>query len=146
MFTFPKAVSAVWFAFVAFFASGLVVQYMEDGTQLGLYYYVTAGVGAAMGWRFMGERAYEPFTQVIGFALSTCVLIIFWSLLIFGGYEMYENSIKLRYDGPGQAMIGWVEQMVAYGHLMAKPDVGIALVIGGVVGGWIIWFFAQRTS
>lgn len=146
MLTFPKAVAGVFFAALAFFASGLVVNYLPEGTQLGIYYYVTATVGFIIGWKFLGRRAYDTFTQMLGFGVTTSVLIVFWSLMVFGGYEMYEKSIRMRYNGPVEALVGWVQNGMEYGLLVLNADVMLTLLIGGVIGGWMVHFFAQRTS
>jgi len=146
MLTFPRLIAGLWFAALAFFLGGLAVPLLPEGTQLGLFPYINPVVGFVMGWRFMGTRAFDRFPNMVGYGLTVAVMTVFWCLFIYGGYEMYWRSIKLRYDGPVEALVGMADHMKDYGVLIATPSIIGAMVVGGIFGGYLTWFTAQRAS
>ena len=133
--TGPKLVAALIFGFVAFFASGLIVPYLPQGTQLGLFHPVATGLGALMGWAMSGRHAGEGISHALGYGLTTVALTVFWGLVVFATDEMIDRSIHLRYDGPVQAVREMVRLMLDFAVIMAKPDVLIWLLAGALVGG-----------
>ncbi|MGH1329367.1 MAG: TrgA family protein [Paracoccaceae bacterium] len=146
MVTFPQLIAALWFGALAWFSAGLVVPLLPEGLALGYYFHVNALIGVIMGWRFMGRRAFDRLSQQTGYGITTSFLIVFWALLAFGGYEMYRRSIRMRYDGPVEALVGMVEHMKDYAILIATPTVMGALIVGGAIGGLVVWYTGQRTT
>ena len=146
MLTFPKLIAGLWFAALAFYAGGLVIPLLPEGTQLGKFPIINALIGFVMGWRFMGRRAYDQLSQMLGYGATTSALLLFWALLTYGGYEMYGRAIKMRYDGPTEALVGMADHIKDYAILIATPTVLGALLVGGIIGGYITWFTAQRAS
>lgn len=146
MITFPQLIAALWFGALAWLCAGLVVPLLPEGLTLGRYYEVNVIIGAILGWRFMGPRAFDQLSQQIGYGITTSLLIVFWALLAFGGYEMYRRSIRMRYDGPVEALVGMVGHMKDYAILIATPSIMGSLIIGGAIGGVVVWYTSKRTT
>ena len=146
MLTFPKLIAGLWFAALAWFIGGLAVPLLPEGTQLGLFPYVNLVIGFLMGWRFMGKRAFDQFSQMVGYGITTSGLLMFWGLFTYGGFEMYSRAIKMRYAGPVEALVGMADHIKDYAILSATPSIIGSLVIGGIFGGYVTWFTAQRSS
>ena len=63
-------------------------------------------VGALMGWRISGARAGYSIRASLGYGITTVAATVFWCLFIWAGYLMVEASMRLRYDGPMEALTG----------------------------------------
>lgn len=140
--TAAKFIAAIVFGFVAWFAAGLVIKYLPDGTRLAYLTEITAAVGAVMGWSISGHNAGHGMRAGIGYGLTTIAATVFWCLLIFAAEEMIDRSLKVRYDGPIEALSEAVQLFIDYGRTMMKWDVVIWLVVGGLFGGWV----TERTA
>ncbi|WP_136057694.1 TrgA family protein [Candidatus Halocynthiibacter alkanivorans] len=147
--TMPKLISAIWFAALAFFMAMLVPAHLPEnmeGMSMGYFPHIIAVIGALVGWHFVGPKARDTRSAMIGFGITSSGLIIAWSLLVFAGYEMYRGSLRLRYDGPMDALVNMFGIIGEYALIIAKPDFVIAAVIGGIVGGWLVGAVGKRWS
>ncbi|MCU0908861.1 MAG: TrgA family protein [Rhodobacteraceae bacterium] len=142
--TAAKLVSALFFAFLGYFAADMVKPVLPEGTQVAMFSPMCALIGLACGWKMVGERAGDGMWPSAGYGLTTSMLIVFWSLLLFSGNEMLQRSIRRHYDGAVDAILGMVS--IAIGNLMmiATPTVIATLVIGGIFGGYLSEFAARR--
>jgi hypothetical protein len=50
---------------------------------------------------------------------------------------MIHRSMRGLYDGPMDALLGVLNIMYDYGHNLAAPATPIALIVGGIVAGWL---------
>ncbi len=144
--TAAKLIAAILFGALAFFVSDLVKPLLPEGTQTGALSPVNGIFGLILGWRVMGHRAGDGVVPSLGYGLTTVFAITFWCILIWAGKEMYDNSIKLRYDGPVEALQEMAGFMVDYARLIATTEVVLPIVIGGFICGWITEYFSQRWS
>jgi riboflavin transporter FmnP len=147
--TLPKLISAIWFGALAFFMATLVPAHLPENMQgmaMGYFFHIIAGIGILVGWRFIGPKARDTRGAMIAFGLTTSVLIIAWSLLVFAGYEMYRGSIRLRYDGPMDALVNMFGIIGDYALIIAQADFITAAAIGGIVGGWLVGAVGKRWS
>ncbi len=142
--TAGKLIGAALFAALAWYVSGLIVPLLPEGTPTGMLAPVNAFFGLIMGWRLMGPRAGDGFVSATGIGITTGIAIIFWCLLTWGGYEMYQRSIRLLYDGPFEALQDMANLMLEYGALAATPMNILVMFVGSLVAAWITDFFAQR--
>lgn len=133
--TAAKLVAAVAFALVAYVSAELFKPAMSEGTQFGYFSPICAAIGLLVGWFVMGPLAGQGMGPSLGHGLRCSITIVFFALLGFSIYEMVLRSMKLRYDGPMEALIAALSLMLEYGLLMLTPPVLGALVIGGLAGG-----------
>ncbi|SLN42055.1 hypothetical protein AQS8620_01663 [Aquimixticola soesokkakensis] len=140
--TASKLVAALWFAGLAWFSSQLVKPYMPEGTGFGWFCEVCAGIGFLIGWVFLGKRAGDTMRAALGYGLTASLLTTAWALFLFSGREMILRALARRYDGPMEAIIATFELVKDYAIVMAKPDVLGALIVGGLIGGWLV----ERTA
>ncbi len=142
--TAAKLIGALLFGALAFFVSDLVKPLLPEGTQTGMLSTVNGIFGLILGWRIMGSRAGDGVVPSLGYGLTTVFAITFWCILIWAGKEMYDNSIKLRYDGPVEALQEMAGTMVEFARLIGVSEIVLPIVIGGFICGWITEYFAQR--
>lgn len=145
----PTAASlfaAIFFAILGWFTADLIKPLLPEGTAVGLFSPVSAGFGLLVGWVFVGRRINAAHSGGFGIGLTGSVLLIFWVSLAFSGYEMLRFSMRKRYDGPVEALQDMFRILVEYLWLAATPSVIGALVVGGLVGGWLTERVANRWS
>ena len=142
--TAPKLIAALLFGALAFFISDLVKPQLPEGTQLGLFGPINAAVGALMGWRISGARAGFSMRASLGYGLTTTAITVFWCLFIWAGYIMVEASMRLRYDGPMDALQDMGVMMVEYARTLATPSILGSLFVGSLFFGWLTEQVARR--
>ncbi len=142
--TAAKLTGAVLFALVAALAAHLFIPTLPEGTQIGYFREISAAVGFICGWRVMGTLTGRGYTEAMGSGIRTSVAILFWLLLGFSIYEMIRKSMKMLYDGPMEAVVGIFDLMLKNGQLLIHPATPVALLIGGVLGGWITEWVGRR--
>jgi hypothetical protein len=79
--------------------------------------------------------AGKGYSAAIGSGVRTAVTVAVLALTLFSIVEMLRRSVRLRYDGPGEALAGMLELMWDYGSLMMVPSVLGVLAAGAVIGG-----------
>lgn len=141
-----KLIAAICFAALAYFVTDLIKPLLPEGTQVGLFSEINALVGLTMGWVIMGKGAGKTFRQSLGYGMTTLAATIFWCLVVWSGYEMLQKSLKLRYDGPVEALQDMAQLAIDYAKLAAVNEVVWPAVIGAVFMAWVTDFFARRWS
>ena len=144
--TAAKIVAAVMMALTMFLAADASKAGIAQGAALPYFSPATAAVGFLTGWMVMGGLVGRGFTKAIGSGLRTAVTAVFWVLLLFSIWQMVELSLKKRYDGPIEAILGIFDQMVINGRLVLQPGVLITLAVGGVLTGWAAHSASRRWS
>lgn len=136
--TASKLVAFFWYALLGWFAAVLTVPYLPDGTPVGKFGYIAPAIGAVVGWTFAGTRAGDTMRAAYGYGLTSSFLLVLYNVGFFAGEEMFQRSIKKRYDGPMEAvtsMFGFMQDFALYA---LKWDVLIILILGGLFGGWLV--------
>lgn len=133
--TGAKAVAAVAFAVVGWLIANAYVPNMPEAQTVGFFRELTAVVGIFIGWRVMGPSVGKGYYSAIGSGLKTVIMLIFMSLLLFGIYEMLQQSVKMVYDGPMDAIIDVFGRMIERAPPLIAPNVLAFIVIGGAIGG-----------
>jgi hypothetical protein len=144
--TASKLVAALLFGALAFFVSDLVKPLLEEGTQVGLFSLVNTLVGVLMGWRISGARVGYSMQASLGYGITTVAATVFWCLFIWAGYLMVESSMRLRYDGPMEALQDMGAMMIEFAGTMATPTVIGSLIVGGLFFGWLTEQVSRRYS
>jgi len=145
--TAAKLVSAIAFALIGWFAGRAYIAILPEGQTAALVAPVAAGVGLFQGWFTMGRHVTGQLIMDLGTGLRSSVQIAFFVVLIFGLLEMFDRSTRLRYDGPGEAVIAAMELFLEYGLsvILAMNTLAI-LAIGGMAAGILAGLVARRWS
>lgn len=132
-FTATRVVAAVLLAITGWLVSQLVRPLMPPGTVFGLFDYVNAGLGLAVGWVVIGSRMGRGMSNAIGIGITGAFALLFWGIFLQSAREMFALANKRRYDGPMEALIGIFEIAIDYIQIAATPSVLGALTLCGVV-------------
>lgn len=133
--TFARLVAALILAGMAWLVSQQIKPLFLEGTAFGWFDYINAACGLVIGWQVIGSRAGRGYTSAINNGLTGGVVLVFWGLLIHSAIEMFEKSMRLRYDGAFEALAAVFQFMAEYGLLIATPLIIATLVIGSCLAG-----------
>lgn len=145
--TAAKLASALLFAAVGFFAADAYGMTLPPGQPKFWLAPVVAAIGLGQGWMTMGRNVGQGMSMAITTGVRVSVQIAFWSILAFGLYEMFYRSTRLRYDGPGEAVIAALELFLDYGLSVLEATTSvIILLVGGAISGVIAELVNRRWS
>jgi hypothetical protein len=134
--TAAKMIAAVLTALTLFLAAEAARAGLPEGTPAGKLAPISAGIGFVTGWVVLGALTGRGYFSSMGLGIRTVLQAVFFVLLAFSLWEMLQLSMKLRYDGPMQALLGVFQIMTDYGRLILLPDVLVALGVGGSLAGY----------
>ncbi|NJS40711.1 MAG: TrgA family protein [Rhodobacteraceae bacterium] len=66
---------------------------------------------------------------------KTVIVLVFFALLFFGIYEMLRQSVKMRYDGPFEAVVDVFNQMLTRSVPLGSVGVILVMAVGGAIAG-----------
>ena len=146
MLTMPKLISALMIGFIAWIASGLVMEVMPRETDFGWFVPLSVVVGLACGWMILGRRATGRLGLSIAASIGlTAVLgMVFWTLFLVSFNEILRLSLEGRFDGAVAALQALVPVMGDYGQYLVETDTILLLAIGGPVAGILADAAARR--
>lgn len=133
--TAAKLVAAVMFAIVGWIAANVYVPIIGEGVDVGFFRELTGLIGAVAGWKVMGPSVGQGYRAAIGSGIKTVVVLVFFALLLFSIYEMVLMSMKMRYEGPTDAVLDVFQMMMETGRKMLTPQILGVLLIGGAIAG-----------
>ena len=145
--TAGKLIAFVLFGALAWYASKLVMTYMETGTEPPFYAEVNAVIGAVMGWLIAGSRVRGPWMAAISYGLTAVLATIFWWLFLHAFYAMIIASMRGLYGSdPTMAVVDVFRLMMDSAQLMAHPDVVTVFVAGAVICGLVTEWVGRRLN
>ena len=144
--TMGRLVGAILFAGLAWYTSLLIIPLFPVGTNLGLFQEVNTFFGLIAGWTVAGPRAGLGYVAAFSYGLTALVAMVVMALFFNSSVVMVEQSLRKRYDGPGEAVTDVFQMFVGHAIMMATPEIIGTLLIGGIVGGLVTEFFGRRFS
>lgn len=133
--TGAKAMAAITFAVAGWLTANVYVPNMPEATSVGYMRELTALLGAIVGWRVMGTSVGKGYFRAVGSGWKTMLILIFFALLFFGIYEMLQLSVRLRYDGPIEAILDVFRRMLDRSVPLLTPPVLATIAIAGGIAG-----------
>ncbi|MEP5759663.1 MAG: TrgA family protein [Litoreibacter sp.] len=86
-------------------------------------------------WLTLGRMVGGTYRNAINAGVYGVFVSIFYVVSTFAIAEMLKRSMKLRYDGPMEAVVSMFGIAVDYGAILLNPPVAMVLVGGAVVSG-----------
>lgn len=142
--TAAKLFAAIAFLVVGFVSAEAFKPGMPEGTPFGHFSLIVAAIAAINGWMIVGALAGRGYGASAGFGMRTSVTFVFWTVLVFSIYQMVGLAMKMRYDGPMDAIIGIFELMFENGKIALTVPVLVSLGVGGILGGWLAEWASRR--
>ena len=144
--TMGRLVGAILFAGLAWYTSLLIIPLFPVGTNLGLFQEVNTFFGLIAGWTVAGSRAGLGYVAAFSYGLTALVAMVVMAVFFNSSVVMVEQSLRKRYDGPGEAVTDVFQMFVDHAIMMATPEIIGTLLIGGIVGGLVTEFFGRQFS
>lgn len=135
--TAAKAIAALCLAILGYVSSELVKTLLPEILNWGYFSEFNAGLGLIVGWVVVGRRAGRGTKDAIANGLTGVASLIFWSLFINAANEMFQLSMKRRFDGPVEAFAAIFEIGIEYGQTLLNPMMIVTFLIGAVVTGYL---------
>lgn len=142
--TAARLFAAAAFAAIGFFAAEVYKPGLPPETQFGRFTLICTLIGILCGWLVMGRLAGRGMRAAFGSGLRTSANMVFYAMLVFSVYEMVQRSLRKRYDGVFEAVIGTFDIALAYGAALLRPEPLIILVLGGIAGGALSEWSSRR--
>lgn len=142
--TAAKAIAALCLAALGYLSSELVKTLIPEFTNFGRFSQYNAAIGAVIGWIVVGKRAGRGTRDAIANGLTGVGAMIFWALVLHASYEMFNLSMKRRFDGPVEAFAAIFEVGVEYGALLLNPMMISTFLIGAVLTGYFSEYAARH--
>lgn len=141
--TGAKLLGAILFAITGALAAWIGIPGLPDGRQPGLLIPIATLSGVYFGWTLAGSSVGTTLRQSLVLSLRTVVLMFISTMFFIAGEEAYQRSIKLRYDGPVEAVTDIANLMIYFGEMAVQPPV-LTVMLGGIVLGAIFVSWAGR--
>jgi hypothetical protein len=142
--TAAKLFGALAFGILGWFAAHVYSGQLPEGAAIGRLREIVAFVGVIAGWRIMGGAAGRGYYAAAGAGIRAGIVMVFFSMLGIAIYEMVLLAIKMRYQGPMEAVLGIFDLMIDYARMMLDSNVLATLIGGSIVGGWFSEFASKH--
>lgn len=134
---------------VAFIILGLYLAYIampnfEEGKVPSWWLPLAGATGLWTGWVVVGKRTGNGWSSGIGNGVTGTVALVFWVLLLYSFFEMIKKSMRNSYDGPMDAIMNVFELMYRNALQLFNAEIGIAMVVGGVIAGLFSEYFGKK--
>jgi hypothetical protein len=83
----------------------------------------------------MGNAVGKGYLRAVGSGWKTMIVLIFFALLFFGIWEMLQLSVRMRYDGPMEAILDVFQRMLDRSIPVLTVPVLVTIAIGGGIAG-----------
>ncbi|MBA3909094.1 MAG: hypothetical protein C0524_04220 [Rhodobacter sp.] len=133
--TGAKAMAAITFAVAGWMTANAYVPNMPEAQSVALFREIVAVLGGVVGWRVMGNSVGKGYVAAAGSGWKTMIVLVFFALLLFSTYEMLQESVRMRYEGAGEAIIDVFQQMWKRSEGLLSTTVIAVMAIGGAIAG-----------
>lgn len=133
--TAAKLCAALWFALMGWLGANAHIPALGESPAIGHFREVMALLGLICGWTVMGAQTGRGYADSVGTGLKTAIILAFFGLFLFSGWQMLGESMRMRFDGPLEAMLGWVALMMENAQDMATAGVIGIMILAGFLGG-----------
>lgn len=144
--TMGRLVGAVLFGALAWYVTLLIVPLFPEGTNLGLFQEVNTVFGLFAGWAVAGPRAGTGYVASVSYALTTLVAMVVMAVFFNSCVVMIERSLRMRYDGPGEAVTDVFALFMEHGLMIMTSQIISTLLVGALIAGLVTEFFGKRFS
>lgn len=142
--TAAKLIGSIAFMIVGWFAAQGVLTTIPENQPTGLFAPTIAAIGFFTGWFVSGGNAGKGYRMSVGNGIRASVQVAVFGLILFALYEMFGNSLRLRYDGPGEAVTAALEFFLEYFFQSLIAPVWTVLIGGGIMAGIVVEWSSRR--
>ncbi|MBU2993121.1 TrgA family protein [Octadecabacter sp. 1_MG-2023] len=142
--TMGRIVGAILYGALAWYTTILIVPLFPEGTNLGWFQEINTVFGFWVGWTIAGSRAGTGYTAAFSYGLTATIALVVSANFFNSILVMLDQSLRRRYDGPGEAVTAVFEMFVQHGAMIMTAQIITTLLIGGIGAAMIVEFFGKR--
>lgn len=142
--TAGRLAGAVIFALFGWYLATITVGFFPEARPPSFWMPLTAGLGIYLGWQVCGKRAGRGYNAATGVGLTVGAALAFCAIFALAFVQMVRNSMRLRYDGPMEAVVDVFRLMIETGESFYDIPLIVTVLVGGMICAWITEFFGQR--
>ncbi|MCK0094588.1 TrgA family protein [Yoonia sp. F2084L] len=142
--TAGRLAGAVIFALFGWYLGGISVELFPEANAPDFWLPANAFIGLIIGWKICGSRAGNGYNAAMGVGLTCAFALGFCALFVVAFNQMISNAMRLRYDGPMDAIVGIFSLMLEFAVYFYDFTLIATLLVGSVICAWFTEFFGQR--
>jgi hypothetical protein len=136
--------AAVAMCILALYVSGLIPPLLDEGTDMGYFFYVNAIIGIVVGWKVVGGRTGRGWVAGVNAGLTGVVALVFWAIFVQACNEMVRLAMRNRFDGAFEALTSIFQIGVEWFLMILTAPIIGSLLVGAVLVGLVAEMAAQR--
>ncbi len=144
--TASKLVGAIAYGAIGAFAAYQGVPTLPDEVVPGYLIPLSGAMGVWLGWALIGKSKRGNFAQTFTQSVVTLGCMVFMVLFSVSCWDMIVRSMRLRYDGPGEAILDVSNLFVDNLQLLMVMPVLQVLGAGAVIGAILVRVAGARWS
>jgi len=144
--TAARVIAALCLAALAWLVSEQIKPLFDEDKAFGNFNLINVGIAFVVGWQVIGSRAGRGLASAINNGLTGGIMMFFWTSLAHASIEMFERSMRNRYDGAFEAFAAMLQMMAENAVLIATPLIICTLLVGSAVSGFLAEFTSKRAS
>ena len=142
--TAGRLAGAISFLILGLALAFIAMPLFEEGKMPSWWFPLAGAAGLWTGWVVVGTRTGNGWAAGIGNGITGVVALVFWIMFLFSFFEMIKKSMRNSYDGPMDAVMNVFELMYKNAIQLFNIEMGIAMVVGGLLAGLFSEFFGKR--
>ncbi len=144
--TAGRLAGAIIFALFGWYLAGITVPYFPNEIAPDYWLPLSSFISLLIGWRICGTRAGRGYRDAIGIGLTAAAAMAFWLIFALAFNRMIDNALRMRYDGPMDAIANVFYEMLEYGTYFFDLQLIVTLFAGGIVCAWVTEYFGKNFS
>lgn len=142
--TAGRLAGAVVFALFGWYMAGITIPFFPESNAPDYWLPAAAFVSLIIGWRICGRAAGQGFNSAVASGITCAGTMAFILIFVLAFNQMISNAMRLRYDGPMDAVANVFALMMEFGEYFYDWGLIATLFIGGVVCALITEYFGKR--
>ena len=142
--TAGRLAGAIFFGLFAWYLATIAIPFFPEERAPDYWFPVSTLIGIFVGWKVCGTRAGRGMSSATGIGLTTGPLIAFSMVFSLAFEEMLNNGMRLRYNGPTEAVIDVFAIMAERGLEFYDFNIVDSGSIGGLVCAWDTEIIGRR--
>jgi len=142
--TAGRLAGAVAFVILGVYLAYIAMPRFDEGTVPVWWLPLAGAAGIWTGWVVVGTRTGNGWAAGIGNGITGVVALVFWIMFFYSFFEMIKKSMRNSYDGPMDAVMNVFELMYRNAIQLFSIEMGISIVVGGLIAGLFSEFFGKR--
>ena len=143
--TASKLIGAILFGAMGLAIAWLIVPTLEGADSRKPWIPIFGAVGLWAGWSIMGRGTRQGYGPAVGIGLTAAAALAFVGLFVMSFWRMWARAMDGGFGAdPVGAVVSIFTNIADYAVQLVTPQIGLILVVGGLLGGIVSEFVGRR--